>query len=175
MASPITVHTTSTPLEVALKRFVEGPPILERTLADLQADEFDQQPADGAWTIRQIVHHIVDGDDIWKTGIKIALGSDQAEFTLAWYWTRTQREWADSWSYSRRSLAESLDLLKANRNHIAQLLSMTPDSWTRSVSVRDSKGTLELITVGFIVEMQTEHLLHHLNRILHLHKQGGGV
>jgi len=175
MASPVTVHTTSTPPEIALKRFLEGPSILEHTLADLPAGELDQRPPDGAWTIRQTVHHIVDGDDIWKTAIKIALGGDQAEFTLAWYWSRTQREWADRWGYSRRSVAESLDLLKANRHHIAQLVSTNPDSWTRAVSVRDSKGTLELITVGFIVEMQTDHLLHHLNRILHLHERGGGV
>ncbi len=175
MASPVAVHTTSTPPEVALKRFVEGPSILERTLADLPPAALDQQPADGSWTIRQIVHHIVDGDDIWKTAIRIALGSEQAEFTLAWYWLRTQREWADSWGYSCRSLPESLALLKANRNHIGQLLSLAPESWHRSVLARDSHGTLERITVGFIVEMQADHLMHHVARIVDLHACGGGV
>jgi len=175
MASPVAVHATTTPPEVALQRFLEGPSTLERTLAGLREGALDRQPADGGWTIRQIVHHIVDGDDIWKTAIKMAVGSDQAEFTLAWYRSHTQREWAERWGYAQRPLAASLDLLKAMRTHIAQLLSMTPDSWTRSVSVRDAQGARELITVGFIVEMQTDHLLHHLNRILHLQQHGGGV
>lgn len=166
------VHASSTPPEAVLKRFVEGPAVLERALADLPPGELDRRPADGAWTIRQIVHHIVDGDDIWKTGIRIAIGSDQAEFSLSWYRSRTQREWAESWGYSRRPLAECLALLKANRNHVAQLLTMIPDAWNRSVSVPDSAGIPERVTVGFIVEMQTDHLLHHLNRILDLHKRG---
>lgn len=43
--------------------------------ADLHAPEdrddiisryLDAMPSGGGWTIRQIVHHIVDGDDIWK-------------------------------------------------------------------------------------------------------------
>jgi len=44
---------------------------------------------------RQIVHHIADGDDLWKTYIKIALGNEQAEFTLAWYLAFPQTEWAN--------------------------------------------------------------------------------
>ncbi len=171
----MTIHATATPADVALKRFVEGPAILERAVAALDASELDRQPALGSWTIRQIVHHIVDGDDIWRTAIKMALGNDQAEFPLAWYTSHTQKEWADSWGYSRRSLPESIALLEASRNHIAQLLSVTPDGWTRSVSSRDSHGTLERITVGFIVEMQTEHLLHHVVRIADLHACAGQV
>ena len=169
------IYTPSTDREIALRRFIEGPTLLEDTLADIKPDELDRPPIDGGWTIRQNVHHIADGDDIWKTAIKIALGSDQAEFSLAWYWLHTQVEWADCWVYSHRRLSESLALFKANRHHIAQLLTEIPEGWTRSVSARDSKGVVELITVGFIVEMQSDHLLHHLKRIQAILKQGGGT
>ena len=72
--------------ESILTRYKEGPSLLERTLADLQDADLDKPPSQGGWTIRQIVHHIVDGDDIWKTCIKMALGNEQAEFFLGWYW-----------------------------------------------------------------------------------------
>ncbi len=154
---------------------MQGPSLLEQALSTLQPGDMDTPPDDGGWTIRQIVHHIVDGDDIWKNCIKIALGNERAEFSLDWYGSLSQKDWAERWAYSRRSLEESLALLKAIRNHIHQLLTEIPEGWTRSVSVRSSKGEIESVTVGFVVEMQTEHLLHHLHRILSIHEEGDGI
>ncbi|MEJ2279063.1 MAG: DinB family protein [Candidatus Lokiarchaeota archaeon] len=101
-----------------LEQFKQGPCILENALSGLSDFELDYAPSKGGWTIRQIVHHIADGDDLWKTAIKIALGNEQAEFTLKWYLAFPQTEWAKRWNYENRSIDESLILLKANRNHI---------------------------------------------------------
>jgi uncharacterized damage-inducible protein DinB len=60
-------------------RYAEGPAQLEQAIAGLQDADLDASPVQGGWTIRQIVHHIVDGDDLWKVGIKAALGNDQGE------------------------------------------------------------------------------------------------
>ena len=60
--------------ETVLTRYREGPALLERTLAGLTAAELDAPPRQGGWTIRQIVHHVADGDDLWKVGLKAALG-----------------------------------------------------------------------------------------------------
>jgi hypothetical protein len=73
-----------------LARYMEGPALLERALAGIQETELDAPPSQGGWTIRQIVHHVVDGDDLWKTCIKVALGNEQAEFSLEWYWAQPQ-------------------------------------------------------------------------------------
>ena len=175
MTSEVTTYTPSAKRDTVLALYMEGPTLLEQTLAGLRPNDLDRPPVDGGWTIRQIVHHIVDGDDIWKTCIKIALGNEEAEFTLGWYWTLTQKEWAERWAYARRSLEESLALLKTNRNHIHQLLVKVPEGWSRSVAVRDSKGLLERVTVGFVVEMQADHLLHHVNRMLEIQKQSDGT
>jgi hypothetical protein len=53
-----------------IARYIEGPTLLERALTGLKEADLDTAPSKGGWTIRQIVHHIVDGDDIWKTCIK---------------------------------------------------------------------------------------------------------
>ena len=157
--------------DAVLARFKEGSLLLERAIADLPDAVLDARPSQGGWTIRQIVHHIVDGDDIWKICIKAALGNEQAEFTLAWYWALPQDRWAERWKYEDRSLDVSLALFKANRDHILQLLEHVPDGWCRSVGFRKPDGEVERVPVGFVVEMQTDHVVRHVNRILAIRRE----
>ena len=148
-----------------LELFKRGPSILENALAGLSDIEIDYAPSNGGWSIRQIIHHIADGDDIWKTCIKIALGNEQAEFTLQWYSALPQTEWAKRWSYENRSIDASLALFRANRDHILQLLEYAPDGWSKSIQFRDSNGKIEVVPVGFVIQMQGDHVVHHVKRI----------
>jgi uncharacterized damage-inducible protein DinB len=149
----------------AIARFREGPAQLANAVMHLRDVDLDAMPSAGGWSIRQIVHHVADGDDIWKLGIKMAIGNDQAEFVLSWYWTQTQKAWADHWAYSNRSIGTSLALLKASREHVLQLLESAPESWNRAVVLRTSSGEIERIPVGYVVQMQGDHLFQHLERI----------
>jgi hypothetical protein len=158
-----------------LTRYKEGVALLERALSGLPDTDLDMPPSQGGWTIRQIVHHIVDGDDLWKTCIKMALGNEQAEFTLAWYWAFSQDEWADHWTYQLRSIDVSLELLKANRSHVLQLLEKRPDGWNRAVDFRKHNGEIERLPVGFIIEMQADHVEHHVQRILSIRRECEGA
>jgi hypothetical protein len=161
--------------ESVLARFMAGPALLERALAGVQDAELDASSSQGGWTIRQIVHHIVDGDDLWRLGIKVALGNEQAEFSLDWYRTQPQEVWADTWAYATRSLDVSLALLRAIRDHIAQLVGQVPDGWRRSVGFRNPDGEIERLPVGAIVEMQADHLEHHVKRIRAIRSEVGGA
>jgi len=156
-----------------LPRFREGPDLLERALAGLREADLDARPARGGWTIRQIVHHVADGDDLWKTCIKAALGNEEAEFTLEWYWTIPQDVWADRWAYARRSVDASLALLRASRNHVLQLLEQVPGSWDRSIGLRRPDGTVERAPIGAVVAMQADHVGHHVERILAIRREIG--
>jgi hypothetical protein len=158
-----------------LARYMDGPALLERTLAGLQDADLDFTSSKGGWTIREIVHHIVDGDDIWKTCIKMALGNEQAEFTLGWYWAFSQDEWTEHWAYKLRSIDVSLGLLKANRSHVRQLLEQIPGGWNRAVAFRKHSGEIERWPLGFIVEMQADHVEHHVNRILSIRREREGA
>jgi hypothetical protein len=157
-----------------LELFKQGPYILENALAGLCDNELDFAPLNGGWTIRQIVHHIADGDDLWKTCIKIALGNEQAEFTLQWYAALPQTEWAKRWNYENRSIDVSLALFKANREHILQLLEYAPNGWTKSVQFREPNGEIEVVPVGFVVQMQADHVIHHIKRIMEIRKEFSG-
>jgi uncharacterized damage-inducible protein DinB len=159
----------------AIARFREGPMMLADAVMNLQDADLDARPSGGGWSIRQIVHHIADGDDIWKLSIKMAIGNEQAEFLLGWYGSLTQETWADRWAYSQRSIGVSLSLLKATREHILQLLESVPEAWNRSVTVHTKQGEIERIPVGFVIQMQADHLVHHLKRIRAILQEGGGA
>jgi uncharacterized damage-inducible protein DinB len=141
----------------------------------LRDSELDLKPSGGGWSIRQIVHHIVDGDDIWKLCIKMAIGNEQAEFSLGWYSSQTQDTWADRWAYSQRPIGTSLSLLKAIREHVLQLLASVPEAWNRTVVVRTPTGEIDKVPVGFVIQMQADHLVHHLERIRAIVREGGGA
>jgi len=159
----------------ALSRFREGPTLLEHAVMGLRDSQLDFKPSGGGWSIREIVHHIVDGDDVWKLCIKMAMGNEQAEFCLGWYLSQTQEAWADRWAYGQRSIGTSLCLLKAIREHVLQLLASVPDAWDRSVVVRTRPEETEQVSVGFVIQMQADHLLHHVERIRAILQEGGGA
>lgn len=151
--------------EEALTRFRKGTALLEAAVRGLDEERLDAMPPGGGWTIRQIVHHVADGDDLWKLGIKIALGSDQAGFSLAWYQGQSQGVWADRWAYASRPIGPSLSLLRSGREQVLQLLEHVPDAWHREVTCCAQDGRTERVSVGFVIGMQADHLLRHLARV----------
>jgi hypothetical protein len=158
-----------------IARYREGPTLLEDAVVGLKDAVLDAIPSKGGWTIREIVHHLADGDDIWKLYIKMALGNEQSEFALGWYRAVPQQTWGERWAYSRRSIDASLSLLKATRKHILQLLERVPDAWDRAAAVRKPDGEMERVPVGFVVQMQADHVLHHLKRIRDIVREQGGA
>jgi uncharacterized damage-inducible protein DinB len=158
-----------------VSRYREGPDLLEQAVIGLRDSQLDANPAAGGWSIREIVHHIADGDDIWKMGIKMAIGNEQAEFDLGWYSSLPQATWSDRWAYSRRSIGASLSLLRASRDHVLQLLATVPEAWNRSVAVRTPKAGIEHVPVGFVIQMQSDHVMHHLERIHAILREGGAA
>jgi uncharacterized damage-inducible protein DinB len=151
--------------DAVIARYADGPAQLEAAIAGLTEEELDLARSADTWTIRQIVHHVVDGDDIWKIATKAALGNSSGTFSLQWYWDRPQDEWVESWDYAGRDLEPSLALFRANRRHILQLLRQIPDAWERRLSIQSPEGQEVQITVGYIVEMQAGHVLGHIDDI----------
>ena len=155
---------TSNPV-TTLAQYANGPTQLEAVLNSLTETELNLATTMDSWTIRQIVHHIVDGDDIWKMGIKAALGNQEGLLSFQWYWDKPQTEWAENWKYASRPIEPSLALLRANRGHMVELIQQIPDAWERSIRVKWPQRAEERITVGDVIEMQTRHILGHISDI----------
>ena len=147
-----------------LAQYADGPALLDSAIAGLSESDLNLALSDASWSIRQIVHHIVDGDDIWKTCIKAALGNSDALFSLQWYTTKPQMEWAESWAYSR-SLESSLVLYRANRHHIVDLIEHIPGACEKSALLqRPGKEDIR-ITVFDVIELHVQHLADHIKDI----------
>ena len=159
--------------EKILARYAGGPSQLQKSLRGLTESDLDMAPSAGGWSIREIVHHIADGDDIWKFFIRMALGNENAEFQLDWYQALPQIEWASKWAYARPRVNTSLDLLKVNRTHILNLLDHRPEGWELSAKIREPNGKITGLTVGFVIEMQADHVFHHIRRIREIRREHG--
>ena len=154
-----------TDMQALLTRYAEGPEQLEAALAGLEEADLDVAETPESWTIRQIVHHIVDGDDLWSMCIKASLGDSRGLFSYCWYWEKPQGEWADNWGYEERQIEPSLALFRANRSHILQLLHQTPDAWEKYTLITVPGGEEKATSVQYVVEMQTKHVEGHVEDI----------
>ena len=163
-----------TDTQTILAQYTDGPSLLDSALSGLTDTDLDLSPDADSWSIRQIVHHLVDGDDIWKTCIKTALGNGDALFSLQWYVAKPQMEWSDSWAYSRRSLDSSLALYRANRGHILDLIEHIPGALEKSVLLERKGKEAIRITVFDVVELHVQHLEEHIANIKSI-RQAHGV
>jgi DinB superfamily len=150
------------------------PSQLEAAIIGLSDINLDTGKSAESWTIREIIHHIADGDDMWKLFIKRAIGNPKGEFLFDWYWQVPQDEWAKSWSYKKRSIEPSLALFRANRNHIVQLLRHTPGAMEKSLRVHwPTKLGEQEVKVALVVEGQTQHALGHIAEIREIREVHG--
>lgn len=157
------LEQTITPEEI-LAQYRMLPDQLDAAVADLSESDLDLARQAGAWTIRQIVHHIIDADDITKLIIKAALGESGCVFGLEWY--DPNNVWAKTLDYASRAIAPEIALLRANHRHIERLLLQLPDAWERYVMIKRFAGPEEKkITVGQLMHVQTGHALHHIEQI----------
>ncbi len=156
--------------QLALTRYNSGPALLETAIRDLDAGQLDLALSPESWTIRQLIHHIADGDYLWKEFLLRAAGDPQHEFSLEWYWCLPQDEWVKRWSYAGRHLEPSLALLKANRQHTQELLERIPELWGLSLLIPTLQGKQERVTVAEVVEMQARHVETHVEDIMRIRR-----
>jgi hypothetical protein len=151
--------------EETLALYAGGPARLEAILQGLAEADLDLALTPDAWTVRQIVHHIADGDDLWKTCIKAALGNPDGLFHLQWYWEKPQMEWAANWRYASRPIEPSLALFRINRQHIVELIQLSPNVWEQSIRLKTPRDEEVRITVGDVLESQADHAVGHIQDI----------
>lgn len=155
-----------------IERYTRCASLLQKSVRGLREGELDACESPGGWTIREYVHHLIDGDDSWTLCIKQALGNPELPFTLDWYIQYPEQEhWARSWRYAERGIGPSLALIRANRAHIAQLLRAVPDALDVQVTVRGRDGSLEVARVQDVVEMLIRHVEAHVADIERIRKQ----
>jgi uncharacterized damage-inducible protein DinB len=168
---PMSDHTGSP--DTILELFADGPAQLEAVVAGLTDSELNLALSADSWTLRQIVHHIADGDDIWMIGIKAALGNPEGILEFKWYWDVPQNVWVERWKYASRPIESSLAIFRLNRQHITELIRQIPEAWELSLWVKWSNEEKMRMTVGNMVEMQARHAVHHIQDIQKIRQAHG--
>lgn len=141
---------------------------LDAALNGLTESQLDLSRAEGKWTIREIVHHIADVEDIWETAVKAALGNPGCTFDFGWY--VPDNKCAPFLEYNRRPIREAVKLFKALRHYLADMLKQLPDPWERKLTLTRSNDDVEkTLTVTEILNWQILHLDIHIKQILEAH------
>jgi len=155
---------TKRPRGELLALYRRGPDELAAALADLSAEELDHSRQPGEWTIRQIVHHIAEGDALWSLWLKAALASPGVTVEQGFY--DPNNGWADKLRYANLAIEPSVALFRANRAHLVELLELLPDAWDQSIQFRWGPGeTARPVSAREIVYVQARHVFEHIGEI----------
>lgn len=147
-----------------LALYAAGLDVLDEALSGLAEPDLDLAGTPDGWTIRQIVHHIADGDDLWSMCLKAALAAPGCSYEHDWY--STDNACAKTLDYAGRAIEPAVALFQANRRHVVQLVRHLPDAWDRFVLFkRAAMPEPQSINVGFIVRIQARHALEHVEEI----------
>lgn len=162
----------SADLETLLAAYCAGPDLLRAAIAGLDEAGLSQSLDSQTWSIRQLVHHVVDGDFLWQVGLLAALGQAPT-FDLQWYWNRPQTDWAEAWQYAARPIQPALDFFAANRSRAAHLLRSIPGALARAMTVSWPSRPASALTVRDILLMQTRHVTGHIEDIQRIRRARG--
>jgi hypothetical protein len=114
--------------DVLLKKYLQLPERLETAIASLSESELDLRGE--GWSIREYVHHTVEGELLWQVNLRVILGTDGIEFPFQWYFTISQDEWAQRWASCKRAVEPTLALFRASTRSLAELLRcVDPQAW----------------------------------------------
>ena len=147
--------------EILLKKYLQLPDRLSAAVAGLSESDLDLSGA--GWSIRQYVHHIVEGELMWQLFLRAILGTNGIEFPIQWYFAISQDEWAERWASGKRAVEPTLALFRASTRSLAELLrSVDPDAWKHYGRVTWPGAKEEAcLTVRDIVLIHIGHMDQH--------------
>jgi uncharacterized damage-inducible protein DinB len=150
--------------EEMLTEFCALPDRLEAAIERLTEEELDAVRGEDKWSIRQIVHHIVDSDTLVRTLIEAALGNSGCTYDQGWY--DTDNAWAETLDYANRSLAPAVLLFRASHLHLEELLRRLPAPWEKYVHLKwEKEPEGRKVSVRYLIQGRIHHTLHHLEQI----------
>jgi hypothetical protein len=147
--------------DALLKKYLHLPERLETAIAGLDEAGLDQRC--GGWSIREYVHHTVEGELLWQVNLRAILGTDGIEFPFQWYFGLSQDEWARRWVSGKRAIEPTLALFRASTQSLVELLRCAdPRAWKHSGWVTWPGAKKETrLTIRDIVLIHIRHMDQH--------------
>lgn len=139
-----------------LERFETAADDVVDALAGATDADLDRRPPSGAWSAREIAHHVADSETMAYIRLRRLVAEDDP--LIAGY---DEPEWARRLHYDR-PIATSLATVRAVRAASLELLrSLTPDEWARTGTHNDSGA----YSVDRWLAIYAEHSHEHADQI----------
>lgn len=134
--------------------YLAGIDALEQATAGLTPAQAAAKPADGSWSITEIVAHLSDTEALFAERMKRVLVEDRPPLPVA-----DPDGYVRALAYDSRDLAEEVALFVAVRRQMARVLrKQPPEAWRRvGIHSTDGEKSLEQIAAKAVA-----HLEHHL-------------
>jgi hypothetical protein len=136
------------------------PEKLESLVSHLRRHHLDSPWRDGGWTVRQIVHHLVDAHVNLYIRMKFVLTEDNP--TLTPY---NQDLWAELPDAHRSGITPSLVMLRGLHHRCADMLRNLTEKDFGRTSYHPEVGEMTLYN---LMETMAEHSSHHIEQIKQL-------
>lgn len=143
-----------------INQISEAPAQLRAAIAALTDEQLDTPYRDGGWTVRQVVHHLVDSH--MNSVIRFKLALTETEPTIKPY---EEHLWVQLADARKAPLQDSLILLEAlHRKWVTLLESLTDEEYGR-VFIHPHQGPIRLDTNLGIYAWHGRHHIAHIQSL----------
>lgn len=141
-------------LDVLIDRYENGGTLLAYAVTSLTIDHETARPGPGAWSIAELVVHLLDSDLVGTDRIKRVIAEENP--TLLAY---DENAWLARLGYQELPIAEAVSLFANNRRWVARILRRLPESDYARAGTHTERGR---VTLAELVRGYVGHLDHHL-------------
>ena len=138
---------------------------LVRELSAGRSDaELDVHPEGSPFTIRELVHHIVEANVVAASIVIAGLGSPGSVYD--WSWMLPFGKWLEQMRYDRKPIGPAVALLEALNAYVALQIEPLPDGLARTVRLRDEPGgEPRTVTIADVLLQEWNHAREHVEAL----------
>lgn len=137
-----------------IEQFAAGGEKLRRAVRGLERADLLAKPGPGAWSIQQLVLHVVDSDAIAIDRMKRILTEDNPTLLYA-----DETAYCEKLFCEEQSIDDAVLLFDVGRRQFARVLRKLPDAAFERYGTHNNRGRLDL---AHFVTDYIAHLDHHL-------------
>ncbi|MBX6313546.1 MAG: DinB family protein [Isosphaeraceae bacterium] len=135
-------------------RYAAGGPLLAYATSGLTPEQEKAHPGPGAWSIAQLVAHLLDADLVYAERMKRVLAEERP--TLLAF---DENRWIERLDSQAMPVEEAVNLFVANRHWMTRILRKCSDTDFARVGIHSEAGPQ---TLAQIVATIANHVDHHL-------------
>ena len=144
-------------MSAKIDAYQAGVAALREAVKGMSREQLVARPIEGRWSTLEVVCHLVDSEVAWTHRMKRVI-AEIKPLLIGYDETRL----AELLGYQDREIADELELFDQLRTQMTKILRSLPaDAWTRQ-GIHNERG---LVSLAEMLEIETEHVTHHLNHV----------